>query len=196
MNRASGFTLIELIITLAVIAVLMGIGAPSMQTAVKNGKIITDVNELTGSLQLARSESVKQSLNVAVCARGTNLSCGDDWTNGWIVFTDAGATIGMIDPDEAIIAVRDEISASTSLTNNAIIAGASGSANARNFIRFSPRGGNNWRGGGSFIFCDDRGEPSLRALNIVMSGDIRIARENDKGQKYDAFGSVASCPKT
>jgi len=195
MNGAKGFTLTELVIALAVIAILMGIGAPSMQVAAKNAKMVAVTNELVGALQIARSESVKQSLNVSVCARGTNVSCGDNWRNGWLVFQDAGATRGKLDDGETILAVNQEIDPSIDVVNSAITAGASGSANSRSYIRFSPRGGSNWRGGGSFIICDGRGDEAARALNIVMSGDVRNAREDENGKKYDAFGQSVVCPK-
>jgi len=194
MNGAKGFTLTELVIALAVMAILMGVGAPSMQIAAKNAKLVTVNNELVAALQLARSEAVKQSLNVSVCARGTDISCGDDWDSGWIVFQDAGDTIGRLDYGEEVLAVNRDIDRNIDLRNSAITAGASGAANARSFIRFSPRGGSNWRGGGSFILCDGRGEDAARALNIVMSGDVRIAREDENGDKYDAFGDVLTCP--
>ena len=194
MNTVRGFTLTELLITLAIAAILLSFGAPSMQTAVRNARLVSATNELVGALQLARSEAVKQSMNVSVCARASNISCGNDWTEGWLVFQDNGATAGSIDTGENIISVSGELPENIDLANTAITAGASGSANPRTFIRFSPRGSSNWRGGGSFIACDGRGDAAARAFNIVMSGDVRTARKAPNGDKYDAFGNTVSCP--
>ena len=79
--------------------------------------------------------------------------------------------------------------------NLAKLAAGSGGTAARPFIRFSGRGSSSWQGGGTFVFCDSRGANSLTALNIVVSGDIRKAREN-AGAFMNVFGDTAACPSS
>lgn len=62
-------------------------------------------------------------------------------------------------------------------------------------MRFSGRGSSSWQGGGTFVICDPRGASSLSALNIVVSGDIRKAREN-AGVVKNVFSDDAACPTT
>ena len=99
-----GFTLIELLVSLAVLMVLVGLGVPSFVSAMKNSKLNEDYSLLVGSLYLARSEAVKRSSNVTVCARATDTSCGDNWDNGWLVFSDNTAngsgSAGVVDTDD------------------------------------------------------------------------------------------------
>lgn len=100
-----GFTLIELLMTVVIFGVLLSVAAPSMRAVAQNSRLTAAHNELTGSLQLARSEAVKRRTSVSVCARATNSTCGEDWRTGWLVFTDDGATLGTVDSDETVLAV-------------------------------------------------------------------------------------------
>ena len=67
MNRKAGFTLIELIITVALAAIIVTIGIPSFRTAILNNSRTAQVNEFVGVLNLARSEAAKRGLRVTIC---------------------------------------------------------------------------------------------------------------------------------
>jgi type IV fimbrial biogenesis protein FimT len=92
MIKHSGFTLVELMVTLAVAAIVLTIAVPGFQNLVRNNRIATQTNELVGSLQLARSEAVKRSTNVTICTSTNGSSCTNSaWQQGWIVLV--GGTI-------------------------------------------------------------------------------------------------------
>lgn len=78
-----GFTLIELMITLAIAGIVMGVGIPSFNETIKNGRLTSNINELITSLNFARSEAVKRNQLVSVKKSGTQ------WESGWSVFTDS-----------------------------------------------------------------------------------------------------------
>lgn len=88
-----GFTLIELMIGIVVLAIAITLAAPSFESVIANNRSITLSNDLVMTLLLARSEAVKRGVSVSVCAAGNqNLnSCGTDWKQGWIIF---------VNPDE------------------------------------------------------------------------------------------------
>lgn len=186
----------ELMLTLAVIGILMAVGAPSFTNATKNARISADYNSLISALQLARSEAVKRNTNVAVCARAANSAdvCGLNWTDGWLVFVDNGTDPGRIDGNEEMLLEVEPLKEGTVIS-------AFGSANMktnamllRTNIRFAPRGNSNWRRGGTVRICDSRGTDYMRALNITLSGDVRRARENQDGDTITAWGTVLECP--
>ena len=99
---SKGFTLIELMIVIAIAAILMTLAAPSFSLMINNSKVTSATNEFIGSLNLARSEALKRSNNVSVCKSNIAFTACDTTastftTNGWIVFTDACGVTGLLD---------------------------------------------------------------------------------------------------
>ena len=92
----SGLTLIELLVAVAVLAILLSIGMPSFQSMVAQNRATSAANELQSTLQFARSTAIAQARPVTVCAAnftGTTPTCITDptvrnWSGGWIVRQD------------------------------------------------------------------------------------------------------------
>ncbi|WP_029131952.1 GspH/FimT family pseudopilin [Sedimenticola selenatireducens] len=95
-SKHLGFTLIELMITISVAAIILSLAVPSFNFLVLNNRLTTDINRLVTSLNLARSEAVKRGVRVEVAA-----SDGADWRNGWVVWIDANGD-GVLDAGEEI----------------------------------------------------------------------------------------------
>jgi len=105
-DRQRGFTLVELMMVLAVAAVLVTVAIPSFSTLIKNNRLTTFTNTLVGSLVLARSEAVRRGRAVTVCASSNGTGCtATSWQQGWIVFTDAG-TAGSVDGSDTLLRVQ------------------------------------------------------------------------------------------
>jgi type IV fimbrial biogenesis protein FimT len=87
----SGFTLIELMITVSILGILLGIGLPSFVTFINNNKITAEANSLIYSLQMARSEAIKRGTDVQV-----SLAFINDWNSlsGWKVIADTNVNHG------------------------------------------------------------------------------------------------------
>jgi len=88
-----GLTAIELMVTLAILAILIGIAAPSMTRFIVQWRLSNAVNAVTGSLRIARTEAIARARAVVVCQlrAGTAVDCetgsgGNDFAAGWIVF--------------------------------------------------------------------------------------------------------------
>lgn len=191
-NKNQGFSSVELLITMVVAAILLAVAAPNFSEAMLNSRQVVKTNELMSSLRLARSEAIKRSTRTAVCARETNTSCGGDWSNGFIVFVDDGATAGTIEDGEQVLRVAQAIEGGSWILNRARLVNTSEAPLQRAHIRFGPRGNSHWRGSGYFAICDGRGQESARAINITLSGDPRRARM-DGDTLLNSFGGEAAC---
>jgi type IV fimbrial biogenesis protein FimT len=126
-----GVTLLELIITIAITAVLMAVAVPYLGRAVTNNRVMTQVNDLTGAFLMARAEAVSRNTPVSVCAAAsvgaTTCSAGTNWANGWLVFTDQPAN-GQVDGTDTIIRSVDALKGGSTLTATAA------------FVRFQSNG--------------------------------------------------------
>ena len=81
-NTCRGFTLIELMVTLAIAAILLMVAIPSMTTYKRNAELTSATNTLLGSINAARGEAMKRGMNAMVVPTNN----GTDWNAGWIVF--------------------------------------------------------------------------------------------------------------
>ncbi len=96
-KRSSGLTLVELLVTLTVSVVILGLAVPSFYEMIQDNRVVTHTNNLVTSLSLARSEAVRRNRPVRLspcdtsetCAgMSTSLSSDGNWSNGWVVWYD------------------------------------------------------------------------------------------------------------
>lgn len=91
------FTLIELLVTLSVVAIIAAMAAPSFFEMIQNTRLVTQANNLVSTIQYARSEAVKQGVQVSIVRKSNTDSV---WEDGWTVFTDWDGD-GVFDDDGA-----------------------------------------------------------------------------------------------
>jgi type IV fimbrial biogenesis protein FimT len=181
MNRshAKGFTLVELMITLGLAAILMAVAIPNMRDYMRNSRLTGAVNDVLHSLQVARTEAIKrQQGNVVVCGTANpNVAapvCDYTNFNGWIVFQDLdnnwqvnGADVvierhGIVDPS---------LTVKTDATDRIISFGPSGFENP-NGVRLNTR---------TIVVCDARGIAAIgtgstaRTVLITQTGRARAS---------------------
>lgn len=106
-RHQAGFTMIELMVVVFIVALLAAIGTPTFKYVTASNRIASEINGLLGDLQFARSEAVKEGELVTVCiANAAQTGClttaGGAWQNGWIVFLDPNGNKA-VDTGEAIL---------------------------------------------------------------------------------------------
>jgi len=120
MKRQTGFTLTELMVVTAVVAILLGIGVPSYRYVTNSYRMSAEVNGLLGDLQYARSEAIKEGQTVTTCVSTNGTACtgGTAWASGWIVFSDPN-NIGTVDAGETVLRVQSAFAGTVPDTFNA-----------------------------------------------------------------------------
>ncbi len=165
MKKYSGFTLIELMITVGIAGIVMAFAIPNMSAFVQNERLTAASNNLLGDIMLARSKAVERNQPVIVCASNDQLTCSNgNYEDGWIVTIDSDSDgIG----DETI-----KIAQATA-GNITYDQGGAGLAvitfDSRGFL---PAGANT----GTISVCDDRANPNDYAKTISLSVTGRASR--------------------
>ena len=163
MKKLNGFTLVELMVTLSVAAIVLSIGIPSFRDFVQNNRAATQANHLVLAFNTARSESVKRGSRVSVCASTDQSTCsaGTNWETGWILFTDDSGANGSRDAADTIIRVWDSLSGSTTLSS------------ADSFIQYLGNGQINHAGNATFtLTLPDCTGDNVRNISISPTGRV------------------------
>jgi prepilin-type N-terminal cleavage/methylation domain-containing protein len=130
-RKAVGFTMIEVAITLVLVAIMSAIALPGMRDFLARTRLSTQVSSLRADVAYARSEAARQNVVVSLCpaAVGTTggavvYTCsGTDWSIGWIAFVDSAGTTGVFDSTDTVLRVHNK-------TNGISISGSGGLASA------------------------------------------------------------------
>ncbi len=102
MRTQTGFTLIELMVVLAIFGIVAGFGVPQISRIIQNNRLVASLNSLSAHLSYARSEAVKRSSSVSVAPLNP-----PNWIFGWQVFVDPNAN-GILDPGEQQLRLVDD----------------------------------------------------------------------------------------
>jgi len=105
-----GFSLLELVVTMTIIAILVSIGVPSFRYVTTNNRVSSEVNGLLGDMQFARAEAIKEGQTVSVCSSNDGKTClgTASWSGGWVVFSDTG-TVGSVDGADQLLRVQKSL---------------------------------------------------------------------------------------
>jgi type IV fimbrial biogenesis protein FimT len=168
-RAGAGFTLIEVMVSIAVLGVLISVAAPSILKMIQDNRIRSQASDLMASLAIARSEAAKQGVRVTVCTSTNYTSCSgagaSAWNSGYILFTDVNAN-GTVDSGDTILRVGDPLSGGNTLVSSGFTAPA-----AADTIQFRPSGTTNLpAAGGSFKLCDSRSGNFGRSIAISVTG--------------------------
>ena len=203
--KQSGFTLLEMMFTIALLAVIVGIGVPNLRDFVRNSRMTAAANDIVTDFNLARSEAVKRRVPVTLCKSQNFTACDANDAAGpfnrWIVFVDdpnpAVANIatdgnGVVDAGEAILRQRtlpENITVRKRANQLRAIFLPSGfpqaeAARVERFLLCDPRG--NVVGAG--------GDSTARAIEIFATGRPNVYRAIATVTAFESDATIGACP--
>ncbi len=181
----TGFTLIELIMTIAIASIVITVGVPSFRQTIQVNHRASQINQLLHSLNVARSEAVTRGRPVSMCKSDDGSTCGGSgvkWEQGWITFLDddmdadpAESTDGngSLDTDEEILGVAPALATDYSLR----------SSEFASVLTYHPAGhitdSFNRKTSGSFVICHNNDLQDSGAVFINIAGRARAGRDSD-----------------
>ena len=181
----SGFTLIELMVVLAVLALSLLLAAPAFTDLIRDNRLVSATYEVRATLNLARSEALARRAAVVVCgsANGTSCSKSTDWSGGYLALIGANedATVDAGNPGQTRLhwAQQSNPSVTVTFSRNAVVYDSMGSALGS---------------AGTFVFCDDRGASKARGLILTSAGSLSASVDADEnGIVEDGAGNDVSC---
>lgn len=172
MKIARGFTLYELLMTLALMALITGLALPSFAAMAARNRQTVEINALFHAIHVARKESVMRRRVVSLCPSLDGLTCnpGPDWSTGWLMFENT-------DRDEP--PRRD--AGEALLQAHRVGEQVQIMANRRGFtLRATQKRATN----GTFVVCDSVDRTIPKALVISYTGRPRVTTRTTRGELY------------
>lgn len=166
--RQTGATLPEIIVVLAIIAILLALAVPGLSAQIGASSLTGVTHDMLASLHLARSEAIKRRSRAVICVTTDGVQCaaGGGWEQGWIVFHDANNNAER-ETDEALILARGPVGQGIVANGNLWIS---------DYISYTATGETRLISGalqpGTLTFCLD-GSAAPRARQIVINGTGR-----------------------
>ena len=163
-TRGSGFTLVELMVTIAVLAIIASIAIPSMRSLIASNRLAAMSTDVVASLQLARSEAIRRNAPVTVCSSSDGASCqaSTDWSR-WIV----------IGHDN--VAAADDVVRDTSVSGGMQVSGPAAG------IRFKPTGLLDAQEAVTVCLPVASPADNQRVVNLMIGGGVVTSKNNGAG---------------
>jgi type IV fimbrial biogenesis protein FimT len=172
-----GLTLIELLASIAIVAILVAVGVPSYSQFQASQRITSQINILSAGLALTRSAAIKRNQHVVLCKSPDGDHCqrtGATWQEGWLVFvdTDHDRKRGQ---NEHILYVNGPFAQGLVLKYAAF--------GSKHYVTYRPSGFT--RTNGTFTLCDPRYPDSAKALILMKTGRVRASSTKSDGSPLD-----------
>jgi type IV fimbrial biogenesis protein FimT len=200
-TRQAGFTLVEMMFTIILLAVLLGIGVPNFIDFVRNSRMAAAANDIIADYNFARSEAVKRRVPVTLCRStdGEQCAAAGDFT-GWIVFVDdANRLVSTSEDGNGVVDAGETV-----LRRHEVAEGITGTSDGQLTV-FRPSGFPSVGVAGDLsriVFCDSRGSAlttsassAARGVSVSQTGRAVVTRDKAKIDAAVGAGGFGGCPE-
>ena len=182
-KKHSGFTLVELMVTVAILAIVTAVALPNFGDFIRKTKVDNEISELHRLLLTARNTAINTDQNVTICAIGTGSKCtgGSGWKNDIVVFIDANSN-STLDAGEEVIRRKEAADSNDRMefTSASII--------------YTPSGRTTVDTSGTFKYCPKEHVDDSRGIEVSASGRVYATADQDKdGKDETRDGSNFTC---
>jgi type IV fimbrial biogenesis protein FimT len=182
-RRQTGFTIYELMLTVAVAAIILGVAIPNLRDYGRNNRMTASANDLVVAITSARSQAIRTRIQTIMCLtqdpNATVPTCNGNGTQGWVVYSDTNAN-GTAESGEPVVLRHGPLDASLSVRTKP-------DTNGR-YVAFNPTGFARILSGSTplsgLVICDSRGNQALygndstaRGIQISTMGRPRVTRD-------------------
>ena len=181
----AGLTLLELLVTLSILALLLSVALPGFSEIVEQKRIDISARQLQQSIELARTAAITKNGLVTLCRSRDGQTCGGRWQEGILIFVDYDGD-RRIDDDDLVVRYVEFHEFDGSLTWRAF--------QNRQYLQITPLGFTNYQNG-NFTLCPPNGDRRYaRQLIITRTGRVRHAQDSDgDGIREDSRGRPLRC---
>lgn len=119
-SLVKGFTLIEMIVVMAIMAIVAAFAAPSMKDFLVRNSMGAATSQFVSAINLSKTEALRRNQSVSLCASSDGASCDtENWGSGWVAFVDKDSN-GAIDATDTIIKSGSAINSDLKITENGL----------------------------------------------------------------------------
>jgi len=184
MNKSGGLTAPELLITLCLLSVMAGMSLPSFRSLVDQQKAATAIRDIATALRQARASAVTTAALVTACPSPDGVSCGGQWHEGVMVFTDRNGN-HVLDTTDRLLHRVNSLRPPGTLRWRAF--------RNRNYLQFTGNGFTRYQNG-NFTFCHHSDPRQHRQLIVSRTGRLRFTHDSDDdGLRENARGAAIDC---
>lgn len=158
-----GFTLVELIVTMSLAAIVLAIAVPNFQNLIRGYGLTATANDFVAFFNLTRSEAIRRGSSVSLCKTANGAACttAGGWEGGWMVFADPNAN-GVIDSGEEVVKVHESLGGQSTFSSSSGTAGSLITFSGSGFVTQS----------GTLALCNGG-----KCFNLIITKPGRIQSE-------------------
>jgi type IV fimbrial biogenesis protein FimT len=203
-----GFTLIELMVTIAILAILIGIAIPSFQEMIQSNRLQSASAEFQSTLAMARTEAIKRGGDAKVTVLANTVGTTTAWNNGYTVFVDrsAATTLAQLATESALAAANPTTPGSRGALGEQLMTipalnSAINFTESNGYVTFNGMGRSLQMGGGGFLattyqVTSSAGAPPSTSRCLMLNSMGRMHSERYSHADFAALTPANTCPAT